>query len=160
MNTRRWYRYLQLLFTTALLFILSYAFVSAQGQTGSADQTDPEAVIRSFYEFANAGDTESQNALWADDATLTFVDGTVLEGKNEVLTFSPGHVRIVISILEVDGSTVRWTSRVAGVTYYLEAEVVDRKIQHMRFVDEPRSTPCRRSSARVIALPTPSHRCA
>jgi hypothetical protein len=125
----------------------------------SSGQSDPEAVIRRFYEFANAGDTEAQNVLWADDATLTFPDGTVLQGKDEVITFAPGHVRIDISDLRVDGNIVRWISTVEGSAYHLEAEVVNGRIQRMAFVNPSQSTPCQENTERVSALPTPDHRC-
>jgi predicted ester cyclase len=95
--------------------------------------SDAEATIRLFYDHNNAEDYDAQNALWAVDATLTLPDGTVLEGRDEVLTFQPGHSEITLTNLEVDGNTVRWTSNTGGGTFDFEAVVEDGLIKSMRF---------------------------
>jgi hypothetical protein len=71
--------------------------------------------------------------LWADDATLTLIDGTRLEGREQITSYSPGHSQIVISDLEVDGQTVRWTSTTGGHDYLLEAVVENGRIKSMHF---------------------------
>ncbi|MCL4246812.1 MAG: nuclear transport factor 2 family protein [Anaerolineae bacterium] len=98
-----------------------------------AQTTDPESVIRQFYELYNAGDSEAQNALWADDATLTLINGTELQGRDQISAFSPGHDQIVVRNLEVAGAVLRWTSVTGGGAYDLEAVVSDGKIQSMHF---------------------------
>ncbi|MBE2182665.1 MAG: ester cyclase [Anaerolineae bacterium] len=93
---------------------------------------DPESIIRLFYQFNNAHDTESQNALWAEEASLTLPDGSVFQGKTEVLSFNPGHSQIEISDVVVNGNTVQWVSNTGGgASYHLEAVVEDGLIQAM-----------------------------
>lgn len=114
------------------LFMQLGVMLGASEEVGVTD--DAETVIRRFYQLNNAEDTEGQNALWADDATLTLPDGTVLEGREEVTSFSPGHTQITISEVEVDGNTVRWTSTTeTGDVFLLEAVVEDGQIQAMSF---------------------------
>jgi predicted ester cyclase len=106
-------------------------------QTGdtpsSSEYAAPELVIRRFYDYFSAGNRDAQDALWADDATLTLPDGTLLEGREQVISFRPDHKQIVISDLEVDGNTVRWTSTADGEPFFLEAVVENGKIHSMRF---------------------------
>ncbi len=99
----------------------------------SAQYAAPELVIRQFYDYFSAGDQDAQDALWADDATLTLPNGTLLEGREQVISFRPDHQQIVISNLEVDGNTVRWTSNADGDIFLLEAVVENGKISSMRF---------------------------
>lgn len=99
----------------------------------SAQSVAPELVIRRFYDFFRAGNRAAQDALWADDATLTLPNGTLLEGREEVTSFRPDHTQIVISDLEVDGNTVRWTSTADGDPFLLEAVVQNGEITSMRF---------------------------
>jgi len=98
-----------------------------------AQADDPEAVIRQFYDLYDAGDFEAQNALWADDATLKLIDGTELQGRDQISAFSPGHAQIVVRNLEVTGTILRWTSITGGTAFRLEAVVRDGKIQSMQF---------------------------
>jgi len=99
----------------------------------SASSVAPELVIRRFYDFFRAGNRAAQDALWADDATLILPNGTLLEGREQVITFRPDHSQIVISDLEVDGNTVRWTSTADGDEFLLEAVVENGNIISMRF---------------------------
>lgn len=117
----------------ALSFLTQMGIMPPAQPEPAAEVSDAEATIRKFYEYNNAEDYDSQNALWADDATLTLPDGTVFEGRDEVITFRPEHSVIVVSDLEVDGNTVRWTSNTGGNAFPLEAVVEDGLIQSMRF---------------------------
>lgn len=99
----------------------------------SGQSVAPELVIRRFYDYFRAGNRAAQEALWADDATLAVPNGTLLEGREQVITFRPNHTQIVISDLEVDGNTVRWTSTADGDQFLLEAVVENGKITSMRF---------------------------
>lgn len=99
----------------------------------SGQSVAPELVIRRFYDYFRAGNRAAQEALWADDATLALPNGTLLEGREQVITFRPNHTQIVISDLEVDGNTVRWTSTADGDQFLLEAVVENGKITSMRF---------------------------
>jgi len=108
------------------------ALPSGDGQP-SAQSVAPELVIRRFYDFFRAGNRTAQEALWADDATLTLPNGTLLEGREQVITFRPDHTQIVISDLEVNGNTVRWMSTADGDDFLLEAVVENGKITSMRF---------------------------
>lgn len=121
---------------------LAWDNLSLQTQLGALPSDDaqpdaqyvaPELVIRRFYDFFRAGDRDAQEALWADAATLTLPNGTLLEGREQVISFRPDHTQIVISDLEADGNTVRWTSTADGDEFMLEAVVENGKITSMRF---------------------------
>jgi ketosteroid isomerase-like protein len=114
----------------AVLLVLSAAIY--------AQETDPKAVVKAFFEASNAGDVESAVAYYADDAVWhiqPFYDPYV--GKEAIRAaceaMVAGHAVVEYEILAVEGDTVtlrNWFTgdnlRALGLTLEANQEIIVR----------------------------------
>jgi hypothetical protein len=84
-----------------------------------AQQSDPEAVVRSSFEALNTGDVEAAVAPYADDAVLDYGAFGSYEGKEAIRAQFEHEVSLnasfELSDFQVEGNTVRFKSRYTSV---------------------------------------------
>lgn len=100
---------------TRLMAITVLALILALPGALLAQESDPEAVIRSVYEALNAGDVEAALAIFADDAVLDLGAFGRFSGKEELRASFEREVSLnahwELEDAQVEGNTVTFTSR-------------------------------------------------
>jgi len=104
---------------TRLMVITVVVLMLALPGTLLAQESDPEAVVRSSFEALNAGDVEAAVAFYADDAVLDYGEFGSYEGKEAIRAQFEHEVSLNASFelrdFEVDGNTARFRSRYTSV---------------------------------------------
>jgi ketosteroid isomerase-like protein len=100
---------------TRLMAITVLALMLALPGTLLAQESDPEALVRSLYEALNTGDIDAALAFYADDAVESLGDFGTFSGKEELRSsFEVEVARNATWELEnfqVEGDSVTFTNR-------------------------------------------------
>ena len=100
---------------TRLMAITLLALMLAFPGTLLAQESDPEALVRSLYEALNTGDIDAALAFYADDAVESLGDFGTFSGKEELRssfeTEAARNATWELEDFQVEGDTVTFTNR-------------------------------------------------
>jgi ketosteroid isomerase-like protein len=104
---------------TRLMVIIAVVLMFALPGTVLAQESDPEAVVRSSFDALNAGDVEAAVAPYAADAVLDYGAFGSYDGKEAIRAQFEHEVSLnasfELSDFQVDGNTARFKSRYTSV---------------------------------------------